>query len=114
MRGPASSTTAEIYLHAYEPTAIFTALHLLKRTHVENIFHHINNIHQNIKFTTEDQGNGELAFRSNQPEVFLGKDVLKICSKFTGKHPCRSVISIKLLWAWMFCKFAAYFQNTFS
>ena len=27
----------------------------------------------------------------------LGKSVLKICSKFTGEHPCRSVISIKLL-----------------
>ena len=40
----------------------------------------------------------------------LGKSVLKICSKFIGKHPCRSVIS-----AWVFsCKFAAYFQNTFS
>ena len=36
-------------------------------------------------------------FRSSRPEVFLGKDVLKICSKFTGEHPCRSVISIKLL-----------------
>ena len=35
--------------------------------------------------------------RSSPPEVFLRKDVLKICSKFTGKHPCRSVISIKLL-----------------
>ena len=35
--------------------------------------------------------------RSSPPEVFLGKDVLKICSKFTGEHPCRSVISIKLL-----------------
>ena len=30
-------------------------------------------------------------------EVFLRKGVLKICCKFTGKHPCRSVISIKLL-----------------
>ena len=29
--------------------------------------------------------------------VFLGKGVLKICSKFTGEHPCKSVISIKLL-----------------
>ena len=29
--------------------------------------------------------------------MFLGKGVLKICSKFTGEHPCRSVISIKLL-----------------
>ena len=28
------------------------------------------------------------------------KSVLKICSKFTREHPCRSVISIKLL-----CKF---------
>ena len=27
---------------------------------------------------------------------FLGKGVLKICSKFTGEHPCRSVVSIKL------------------
>ena len=34
--------------------------------------------------------------RSNSPEVFLGKGVLKTCSKFTGEHPCRSVISIKL------------------
>ena len=31
------------------------------------------------------------------PRGVLGKDVLKICSKFTGEHPCRSMISIKLL-----------------
>ena len=35
---------------------------------------------------------------SSPPEVFLGKGVLKICSKFIGEHPCRSVISVKLLW----------------
>ena len=35
--------------------------------------------------------------RSSPPEVFQEKGVLKICSKFTGEHPCRSVISIKLL-----------------
>ena len=29
-------------------------------------------------------------------EVFLGKGVLRICSKFTGEHQCQSVISIKL------------------
>ena len=29
--------------------------------------------------------------------VFLVKDVLKICSKFTGEQPCQSAISIKLL-----------------
>ena len=28
--------------------------------------------------------------------MFLEKDVLEICSKFTGKHQCRSAISIKL------------------
>ena len=35
------------------------------------------------------------SFRSSLPEVFLGKGVLKICSKFTGEHLCRSMISIK-------------------
>ena len=35
--------------------------------------------------------------KSNHPEVFLGKGILKICSKFTGEHTCRSAISIKLL-----------------
>ena len=35
--------------------------------------------------------------RSSPPDVFLGKGALKICNKFTGEHPCRSVISIKLL-----------------
>ena len=34
--------------------------------------------------------------RSSHPEVFLGKGVPKICSKFKGEHPCRSTISIKL------------------
>ena len=34
---------------------------------------------------------------SAHPVVISGKDVLKICSKFTGEHPSRSVISKKLL-----------------
>ena len=34
--------------------------------------------------------------RSSRPEEFLGNSVLKICSEFTGEHPCRSVISIKM------------------
>ena len=38
-----------------------------------------------------------LRYRSSHPEVFLGKGVLKICSKFTGEHPSPSVNSIKLL-----------------
>ena len=29
--------------------------------------------------------------------MFLREGILKICSEFTGDHPCRSVISIKLL-----------------
>ena len=76
MRGPASSTTAEIYMQAYECTAINMALHppkvweqfvddvgsIFKRTHLENLFHHINNLHQNIKFSMEEERNGELAF----------------------------------------------------
>ena len=33
---------------------------------------------------------------SSRPEVFLRKRFLKICSKFTAKHQCRKVISIKL------------------
>ena len=37
----------------------------------------------------------------------LGKGALKICSKCIGEHPCRSVISARVL----SCKFAAFFQN---
>ena len=34
--------------------------------------------------------------RSSYPEKFLGKGVLKICSKFAKEHPCWSAKSIKL------------------
>ena len=34
--------------------------------------------------------------RSRHPELFLGKVFLKICFKFTGKHPRRNVISIMM------------------
>ena len=30
--------------------------------------------------------------KNSRPEVVLGKGVLKICSKFTGEHPCQSAI----------------------
>ena len=76
MQGSASSTTAEIYMQVYEHTAITMALHpskvweqfvddiysILKRMHLENFFHHINNPHQNIKFTMEEESNREIAF----------------------------------------------------
>ena len=38
------------------------------------------------------------SFRSNRPELFLGKGALKICNKFAGEHPCPNAISIKLLY----------------
>ena len=76
MGGPASSTTAELYMQAYECTALTTALHppkvwerfaddvysILKHTHLENFSHYVNNLHQNIKLTIEEESNGELAF----------------------------------------------------
>ena len=46
-------------------------------------------------------------FRSNRPEAFLVKGVLETCGKFTGEHPFRSAISIKLFCTstWVFsCK----------
>ena len=69
MRDPASSTTAEIYMQSFERTAITIALlrpkflegfadgvcFILTRTHLENFFHHINNLNQNIKFTMEGE-----------------------------------------------------------
>ena len=38
-----------------------------------------------------------VVFRRSPPDVFLGKDVLKICTKFTRRHPCWGAISVKLL-----------------
>ena len=63
-------------MQACERIAITTGLHppkvweefvddiysILKRTHLEKFLHHINNLHQNIKFTREEESNGELAF----------------------------------------------------
>ena len=76
MGGRASSTTAETYIQAYEHTALTMALHppkvwerfdddiysIIKHTYLENFFHHINILHQNIKFSMEEESNGELAF----------------------------------------------------
>ena len=48
----------------------------------------------NIAYVFSWKLNTEVAI---QTCVLLGKSALKIWSKFTGEHPCRSVISIKLL-----------------
>ena len=50
--------------------------------------------------TTDWTTHNNLKHLRSHPAVFLGKSVLKICSKFTGEHPCWSVISITL-----FCDF---------
>ena len=44
--------------------------------------------------------------RSSHPEVFLGKGVLKIRSKFTREHPCRRATSSKLQLLWNFIEIA--------
>ena len=63
-------------MQTYERTAIITTLHppkvwgrfvddvysIIKRMQLENFFHHINNFHQNIMFTMEEESNGEVAF----------------------------------------------------
>ena len=44
----------------------------------------------NILLTEVDKkGQVPIVVRDSPREVFLGKDVLKICSKFTGEHSCR-------------------------
>ena len=42
------------------------------------------------------QSSIQLFTRSSHPEMFLKKGFLIICSKFTGEHPCPSVILIKM------------------
>ena len=74
MGGPASSTTTEIYLQAYERTAITTALHppkvwepfvddvysILTCTHLEIFFASYQQ--SSSKFTMEEESNGEQEF----------------------------------------------------
>ena len=50
----------------------------------------------NKRFLTKFVGTDSDKFRSSHLEVYLGKGVLKICSKFAGEHLCRSMISTKL------------------
>ena len=47
--------------------------------------------------TTDWTTHNNLKHLRSHPAVFLEKSVLKICSKFTGEHPCWSVISVTLL-----------------
>ena len=70
--GLASSNTAEIFMQHHEKLQylrhytlqkfVDDVCSILKRAHLEIFFHHIDNIHQNRKFTMEEKSNGELAF----------------------------------------------------
>ena len=100
MGGTTSSTTAEIYMQAYERTAIIMGLHppkvweqfiddvysILKHTHLENVFHHIKNLHQNIKFTMEEESNGEIAFLDTLLKWNNGEISLLVYKKPTRTH----------------------------
>ena len=90
MGGRVSSTTVEIYMHTHEQATMSTALHppkdwrrfvddvysILKPTNLENVFHYINNLCQNIKFTMEENRNGKRAFldtllKQNNGKIFV-------------------------------------------
>ena len=53
-----------------------------------------------IQTTIYRKPTDQQTYRSSHPNVFLKKGALRTYSKFTGEHPCRSVISVKFL-----CKF---------
>ena len=68
----------------------FSYCPLVWMRHSRNLSNKINRLHErHLRIVYNNS-------RSSHPEVFLGKCVLRICSKFAGKHPCRSAISIKL------------------
>ena len=62
----------------------------------DRILSHISTIDADILLTENNKillDNRKVAtVRRSHPEVFLGKGVLKICSKFTGEQPYRSAI----------------------
>ena len=56
-------------------------------------------LHNKLRSKIAWQCSEAITSKSGYPELFPGKDgVLKICSKFTGEHPCQSTISIKLIY----------------
>ena len=88
--GTAPPTTAETYTQAHERCATTTPPHppkawerfaddtysIPKRTHPEILFHHINNLHQDVNVNMEEESNRELAFldtplKRNNGEISL-------------------------------------------
>ena len=84
-------------MQAYECTTITMLLHppkvwerfvdgvysILKRTHLKIFFQHINSLHQNIKFTMEEESNGELAFLDTLLKRNNGEISVLVCRKPT-------------------------------
>ena len=76
MGGPASSVVAEIFMLMFEDVALTTTDHspkvwerhvddcflIIKELHLNMFFHHVNNLHPQIKFTMEREENGCLPF----------------------------------------------------
>ena len=76
MGRPSFSNKAGIDMQAHKEIKISRALHppkvweqfvnkvysILKHTHFEIFFHHINNVNENINFTMEEESNEKLAF----------------------------------------------------
>ena len=59
---------------------------ILKRMHLENLFHHINNRHQKMNFAMEDESNGELAFRDTLLKRNNGEISVLVYRKLTHTH----------------------------
>ena len=76
----------------------------LKREQINEIQHHQLVLTLSVWYwgqgTSIDPRNGYYSkaskSRSSHAEVLLGKGALKICSKCTGEHPCRSAVSVTL------------------
>ena len=70
---------------------ILTAIHLVGVLIIESTKEWWSSVQSSVEWLFHS-----ITFGSSHLQVFLIKAVLKICSKLTGEHPCRSVISIRL------------------
>ena len=56
---------------------------IVKRTHLEKMFHHISNFHQNFMFTMEEESNGSLAFLDTLLKWYNGEIPVFVYRKST-------------------------------
>ena len=64
--------------------SIFADISKRKSVSIDDVLFFVEKFHLNFNPETLNLLSG----RSSHPKVFLEKGVLKICSKFTGEHPC--------------------------